>query len=182
MAGLRANESMLLVIDMQTRLIPAIHDSEQLLRCARALVQAANMLDVPVVATEHCMDKIGPTVDSLKPHIGRFFHKTHFNAVHEPGFQGFLPTSRPNVLLIGTEAHVCVLQTARGLAELGLHPILVADGIGSRYPSDHAAALQRAAHHGIEVVTAEMAIFEWLDVATHVRFKEALALLKTIRG
>ena len=182
MAGLRAKESMLLVVDMQARLVPAIHDSKQLLRCTQAIVQAANMLDVPVVATEHCADKIGKTVDSLRPHVGQVFHKTHFNAVHEPGFPGFLPGSRPNVLLIGTEAHVCVLQTAMGLAGLGLRPILVADGIGSRDPSDRAAALLRAAHHGIEVVTAEMAIFEWLDVATHIRFKEALALVKAIKN
>lgn len=170
---------MLLVVDMQTRLLPAICDGRQLLARAQALAGAARLLEVPVIATEHCAEKIGPTAAELRPFAQHIVHKTHFNAACEPGFAEQLRGKRSRVLLIGTEAHVCVLQTALGLMDLDLCPVLVADCIGSRHQSDHRAALARAAHYGIEVVSAEMAMFEWLESAHHPRFKEVLALIKS---
>ncbi|GAB2902222.1 isochorismatase family protein [Paralcaligenes sp. KSB-10] len=179
MRQLRAEDSVLVVVDMQTRLLPAIHDCMQLLARAQALAGAARLLDIPVIATEHCAAKIGPTATDLRPFLHHIVHKMHFNAASEPGFVEQLPGKRSRVLLIGTEAHVCVLQTALGLMDLGLCPVLVADCIGSRRQSDRHIALARAAHYGIEVVSAEMAMFEWLESAHHPRFKEVLALIKS---
>ncbi|OWT61784.1 isochorismatase family protein [Candidimonas nitroreducens] len=178
MDRLCAGNSVLLVVDMQTRLLPAIHDHAALLARASALVQAALLLDVPVLATEHCADRIGPTEPGLAQFVQRTIHKTHFDAAREPGMAEELPSGRPNVLLIGTEAHVCVLQTAMGLAAAGRHAIMVADCVGSRTPLDHRLALGRAAQRGIEVASMEMAMFEWLASADHPRFREVLALVK----
>jgi nicotinamidase-related amidase len=178
MGRLCAGNSVLLVVDMQTRLLPAIHDRAVLLSRASALMQAALLLDVPVLATEHCADRIGPTEPALAQFVQRIIPKTHFDATREPGMIEGLPPGRPNVLLIGTEAHVCVLQTAMGLAAAGRHAIMVADCVGSRAPVDCRLALGRAAQHGIETASMEMAMFEWLASASHPRFREVLALVK----
>jgi nicotinamidase-related amidase len=114
------------------------------------------------------------------PWVGSVLHKTHFDAAREPGLLAGLPQARPKVLLIGTEAHVCVLQTALGLQAAGLQPIVVADCVGSRRLSDRDAALARCVHHHIEVVTLEMALFEWLVSAQHPRFKQVLDLIKSV--
>ncbi len=175
---LEAHHSMLLVIDMQARLLTAIHDTEALRARALRTVQAARLLGVPVWATEHWPDKIGATHADLVPHLDRVIAKTHFDASRESGFTDALPRGRDRVLLLGTEAHICVLQTGLGLAAAGLRPALLADCIGSRRESDRLAACQRWGHHGLEVLTSEMALFEWLGTPAHPRFREVLALVK----
>src|SRR5690606_40476637 len=131
------------------------------------------------VATEHCTDKIGETSPVLRPWVDHVIHKTHFDATRETHFLQEMPKRRTNVLLIGTEAHVCVLQTGLGLARQGLGPILVSDCIGSRRPADLLAAQNRWNHHGLEQVSAEMAMFEWLETPSHPQFRDVLALVKS---
>lgn len=178
MSTLRAHESCVLVVDMQTGLLPAIADHAMVLSRARRLARAAGLLDVPVIATEHWADKIGPTDPSLQGLIQRVVHKTHFDASREAEFHAAVPTGRHRVLLIGTEAHVCVLQTGLGLADMGYAPVLVSDCIGSRSPADKAAALGRWAQHGLEAVSSEMALFEWLESPAHPAFRQVLSLVK----
>src|SRR5690606_35257243 len=103
---------------------------------------------------------------------------THFDGCREPGFTDSLPRERGRVLLMGTEAHVCVLQTGLGLAAAGYEPLLVSDCVGSRRAEDRLAACQRWRHHGLESVTLEMAMFEWLETPAHPKFREVLALIK----
>lgn len=178
MHALSTHDSMLLVVDMQAALVPAIHDHEQLVARAGRLARAAQLLGVPVVATEHCSDKIGQTVDALRPWVDHVVQKSHFDATREHGFFAELPRGRHDVLLIGTEAHVCVLQTGMGLARMGLSPILVTDCVGSRRDSDFRAACARWRHYGLEAISAEMAMFEWLESNAHPHFKDVLALVK----
>lgn len=179
MSLLSTHDSLVLLVDMQSALLPAIHDRERVLASAGRLAQAAQLLGVPVVATEHCSGKIGPTEPVLRPWIDHVIHKTHFDATRETHFRPELPTGRINVLLLGTEAHVCVLQTGLGLARIGLNPILVADCVGSRRMADQQMASLRWSHHGLEQITAEMAMFEWLETPRHPQFKEVLALIKS---
>ena len=179
MSVLSSHDSLLLVIDMQTRLLPAIEDREALVGRAQSLLQAAQLVGVPVYATEHCADKIGSTLPELAQWIDHVIHKTHFDASREAGFLPALPPRRTRVLLIGTEAHVCVLQTGLGMAALGLTPVLVTDCIGSRRRPDHDGACERWRHYGLETITAEMAMFEWLGSPAHPQFREVLALIKT---
>lgn len=178
MAVLAAHQCILLLVDMQASLLPAIHDTDALLGRASRLAQAAQLLDVPVIATEHWAEKIGASAPVLLPNIDSVFHKTHFDATREADFLPSLPVGRTKVLLIGTEAHVCVLQTGLGLAGLGYTPVLVSDCIGSRKSADHAAACARWAHHGLELVTSEMAMFEWLETPAHPQFRAVLSLIK----
>lgn len=180
MAGLHAHDCTLLVIDMQAGLLPSIDGADALAGRGAALAQAARLFGVPVAATEHCADKIGATTPAMAPWIDRVTPKTHFDATREPGFIDSLPAGRPSLLLIGAEAHVCVLQTALGLRDAGLAPVLVADCAGSRRAADRAAALRRAAYHGIEVVTSEMILFEWLESADNPHFRQVLRLIKSV--
>ena len=179
MSTLRAHESCVLVIDMQTGLLPAILDHDTVLTRARLLAQAAGLLDVPVLGTEHWADKIGPTDASIRGLIDRIIPKTHFDATREVEFHEALPVGRHKVLLIGTEAHVCVLQTGLGLADMGYTPILITDGIGSRKADDKAAALSRWVHRGLEVISSEMALFEWMETPAHPAFRDVLGLIKS---
>lgn len=173
-----AHSSLLLIVDMQDKLLPAIHDTDALRARVARLAQAARLLSVPVWATEHWPEKIGTTHADLAPHVDRVVAKTHFNACREAAFLADWPAGRTRVLLAGTEAHICVLQTGLGLAQAGYEPILVLDGVGSRRQSDWTAAHERWRQHGLEAVTSEMAIYEWLETPAHPAFRDVLKLVK----
>lgn len=175
---LYAHNSLLLIVDMQLKLLPAIDDTSALQSKVARLAQAASILSVPVWATEHWPEKIGSTFPELSSSLNNTYKKTHFNACMEPQFIQQLPSKRTNILIAGTEAHICVLQTAMGLHQAGYKPILLADCIGSRNSFDKQIALQRWAHYGLEAVTAEMAIYEWLQTPANAAFKSILPLVK----
>jgi len=175
---LRAADCTLLIVDMQARLLPAIHDGQAVLDAAVKLARAARLLEVPVVATEHAADRLGPTVPQLAGELRAVFPKRHFSAAREPGFEAWLPAARRTVLVAGWEAHVCVLQTILDLRVRGWHVAMVSDASGSRWPSDHHAATRRVRAAGADIVSTEMAIFEWLEHCDHPRFGEVLRLVK----
>jgi nicotinamidase-related amidase len=173
-----AERSVLLLIDLQERLVPVIHDGDAMVATAARLAEAARLLDVPVLATEQYPAGLGPTVDALTGYPRTTLAKTAFSAVADPGFQTLLPAGTREIVIAGCEAHVCVLQTALDLLGSRHRVILAADATGSRRPADHGAAVDRARIHGVEVVTAEMVIFEWLRDARHPSFRQVQKLLK----
>lgn len=175
---LRADKSLVMAIDVQQKLLPAMADHEQLLKQVQRFLEGAQLCSVPVIATEHWPDKIGATHPDLLPHIDTVIGKTHFNAAKEESVLKALPKDRPQVLLAGIEAHICVLQTGLSLAKAGFTPILVVDAIASRLESSKQTALERWRHHGLETVTVEMAFFEWLETPAHPQFKSILPLIK----
>lgn len=176
MRTIEAGSSALLMVDLQVRLMPAIADRDAVLREAKRLRDAAALCGVPVLFTEQNPGRLGGTVPELDP-AAPALSKMCFDAGRDPGFGAALP-DRATVLLAGVEAHVCVLQTALGLLDRGRHVVVVEDAVGSRAPASKAAALRRLARHGVEIVTAEMAVFEWLGSAEHPRFRDAMALVK----
>ncbi|MBO9354110.1 isochorismatase family protein [Bordetella petrii] len=175
---LQAADSTLLIVDMQERLMPAIAQGAQLAETACKLAQGARLLGVPVVATEQNRAGLGPTIAPLRDSVQAVFQKRHFSAVREPGFEAWLPPARHTVLVAGWEAHVCVLQTLVGLRELNYHAVLVSDAVGSRRPSDQHAGMRRMRAEGATVITAEMALFEWMETCDHPRFRDVLRLVK----
>jgi len=168
----------LLLVDLQERLMPAIHDRETVIARAARLAEAALLLDVPVLATEQYPDGLGPTVEALAGYPQATLAKTAFSAVADPGFPALLPAGTREVVIAGCETHVCVLQTAVDLASARHRVILAADAAGSRDPADHQAAIDRARQHGVEVVTSEMVLFEWLRDSRHPQFRHVQKLLK----
>lgn len=175
---LTAGSSVLLLVDLQQRLLPALHDGDAVLAAAVRLAEAARLLDVPVVATEQYPEGLGPTVPQLVDHPRAVLAKTAFAATADPGFAALLPAHAEEVVLAGAEAHVCVLQTALGLLAQRRRVLVVADAVGSRRPGDRDRALDRLSRHGAELVTSEMVLFEWLRDAAHPQFREVQALLR----
>jgi nicotinamidase-related amidase len=175
---LTAESAAVLLIDMQERLMPAIYDGEAVVARAVRLAEAARLLNVPIAATEQYPVGLGPTVSPLADYPQTVLAKTTFSAVADPGFPGLLPAGTSQIIVAGCEAHVCVLQTVFGLHGSGHRVLLVADAVGSRDPADRAAALDRARVHGVEIVTSEMVLFEWLRDSQHPKFREVQKLLK----
>ena len=103
--------------------------------------------------------------------------RSTFDAGRTPGFDALLAEGQAAVIA-GVEAHVCVLQTAIGLAAKGRKVFVVRDAAGSRRPESKDAALRRMERNGVEIVTTEMVVFEWLASAENPRFREAVALIK----
>jgi nicotinamidase-related amidase len=181
---LARTSSLLLVIDMQERLLPAIHDAEAVTDRTLALVAGAGTLGVPVLASEQYPKGLGRTVPPLAGRIGEDarVEKTCFSAGGAPEIAAALARLDPAgvVVLAGVEAHVCVLQTALDLAGSGRRVALAADAAGSRRPEDRALALARARAHGIDVVTTEMVLFEWLGRAGTAEFRVLQPLLRAL--
>jgi len=175
---LTAESAALLLIDLQERLTPVIHDGEVVVARAVRLAEAARLLDVPIRATEQNPAGLGPTVPPLAAYPQAVLTKTAFSAVQDPGFSGLLPPGTSEIVVAGCEAHVCVLQTVLGMLPGGRRVLLVADAVGSRDPADRAAAIDRARQHGAEIVTSEMVLFEWLRDSRHPKFREVQDLLK----
>jgi nicotinamidase-related amidase len=178
---LRAARSLLLVVDVQERLVPVVHEAQRVVHGCEVLVRAASLLQVPALFTEHCPERIGPLVASLRRLAGveAIVPKSHFGAADEPALaQRIAAANRPQVVIAGMEAHVCVLQTAIGFAERGYRAHVVADACGSRDAAAHTVALERLRAAGIGVVTAEMVLFEWLEHADRPELGELVALLK----
>jgi nicotinamidase-related amidase len=172
---LTAAGTVLLLVDFQQRLVPAIHDGETVVARAVRLAEAAQLLGVPVCATEQYPAGLGPTVAELAGHPQNVVAKTRFSGVADPPL---LPPTVREVVVTGVEAHVCVLQTVAELLESEHRVVVVADAVGSRDPADRDAALERMRGHGAEVVTSEMVLFEWLRDSTHPRFREVQKLLR----
>jgi nicotinamidase-related amidase len=171
-----AAKSLLVIIDFQERLMPAIHDGARLVANARRLVDAARMLDVPVLVTEQYPAGRGPTVSELSG-SGPVIEKISFDACGAPPFREAVAGDR-ELIICGCEAHVCVGQTVLSLREAGRHVVVVQDATGSRAPESKEVALRRMERHGAEIVTTEMVVFEWLRTAAHPRFREASRLIK----
>jgi nicotinamidase-related amidase len=175
---LAAEGAVLVLIDLQERLMPAIHDNESVVARAVRLAEAARLLDVPVRATEQNPAGLGPTVAPLSAYPSAVLPKTTFSALDDPGFAALLPARASEIVLAGCEAHVCVLQTALGLLDSGHRVVVAVDAVGSRDPADKAAAIDRLQRRGAEIATSEMVLFEWLRDAKHPRFREVQKLLK----
>jgi nicotinamidase-related amidase len=168
----------LLVIDPQTRLMPAIHDGETVVRRCVQLATAAHELGIHVIGTEQNPDGLGPLVPEIAALCDTTLAKFHFSAAAEEGFLRRLPAGRNTLVVAGCEAHVCVLQTVAGLIEAGHTVKWVADAVGSRHPHDRIAATERARSLGADVVTTEMVIFEWLGTSQHPKFKRLARLIR----
>lgn len=165
----------LVVIDLQERMVGAIDAADALVAEAKRLISAAEILDVPITFTEQNPDALGPTLPGLGARAPLV--KMRFDACTEPGFLRAIDPGQ-TVLLIGCEAHVCVLQTALGLLAHHRRVAVAVDATGSRRAASKAAAMARMAQAGAQIITAEMAIFEWLQTAGHPRFRDVLALIK----
>ena len=167
------DRSLLLVVDVQTKMMPAIHDREQVVANLVWLVRAAQKLHVPVAATEQYAKGLGPLIPEVRALLpeGAVGAKTHFSGVAAECLVRLPGADRAQVVLAGVEAHVCLLQTALELLEDGKEVYVVADAVGSRRAFDRDTALARMRQEGARIVTREMVVFEWLGEADTPLFR-----------
>lgn len=179
-----AGRSQLLVIDVQTRLLPALGDGKALVTAAVQLVKACRYLEVPVTILEENPAGLGSTAEEVTAAAGDIqpLSKMAFGAADEPDLLAHAEKARAGgrdqMVLLGAEAHVCVLQTALGLCERGFTVGVVADALASRRASDREIALQRLAASGAILLSREMILFEWLRTAAHPAFKDLLQMVR----
>ena len=172
---LTADRSLLLLIDLQSKLAPAIHNNAEVEQHCRWLVEVARELAVPVLATEQYPQGLGVTVPTVLALLKseEILEKIHFSAYKEPHIQAALADAgRRQIILCGTETHVCVLQTALDLVAAGYQVYLVAEACGSRRDSDKQLALGRLQQAGVVIVSREMVAFEWLQRAGTAQFRQ----------
>ena len=168
------DHSLLLVIDLQARLLPAIHRAERVVENCVWLARVAAELGVPTLAMEQYPQGLGHLHPDLQALLGadQVLEKTHFGGAFEPHcLDRITALQRPQVVVAGTEAHVCVTQTVLGLLDSGLDVFLVADAVSSRRPEDAQLAVSRLRDAGAQVVSREMVAFEWIKKAGTDEFR-----------
>lgn len=172
----------LLVVDVQERLMPAMHEPDRVVERTRILLAAARRLDIPVTVTEQYPQGLGPTVAPIREALGNevpILPKTAFSAAAEPAAAARIKSvGRRQVAIVGVEAHVCVLQTALGLKAQGYEPVLVADAVSSRLPQSVDLAVERMRGAGVPALNVEMLLFEALGAAGTPEFKELSRLIR----
>ncbi len=180
----RTADSRLLVVDAQTRLAAAIAktERERAFRNTGLVLDAARVLGVPTTVTEQYPKGLGSTDAAVSCHLpadAQIFSKTTFSCC---GAEGLLSTlsaeHRSQIVLVGMEAHVCVLQTAFDLHARGFQVFVVEDAVCSRNPANQANAMDRLRQGGVIVTNAESVLFEWLLDASHENFRQVSALIK----
>ncbi|TWT36414.1 putative isochorismatase [Posidoniimonas corsicana] len=177
---MNADDTALLVVDVQERLAPAVRDPARLTWNCGRLLQGAAALGVPAAATEQYPEKLGPTVPELTEHLaGSAAAKLMFSC-RECGdlLSGWQSDGRERVLLAGIETHVCIQQTALDLLAAGFRVYVAVDAVSSRREVDHQTALRRMESAGATLTTTEAALFEWCVEAGTAPFKAISALAK----
>ena len=179
---LDAGKAVLVVIDIQERLVPAMPQDIylRLRETVAMLVNGAGLFSIPVLTTEQYPKGIGHTVSELAEACsGNVIEKVSFGCCGEPDFRVALKKiGRSQVIVTGMEAHVCVYQTVLGLLEDGYNVHLVRDAICSRNKTDYLSAVANASQAGAVVTTAETALFQILQKSTHEHFKAVSKLIK----
>jgi nicotinamidase-related amidase len=170
---LTAADSVLVVIDVQDKLLAAVPTASELVRNIAFLLDVAALVGVPALGTEQYPKGLGPTNAELARRLPpELPAKTAFSCCGAAGFLADLRSrDRPNVILTGMEAHVCVLHTALDLLEAGFTVYLPVDALASRAAIDRDVALRRLERAGAVPTTAEAVAFEWIGDATHPQFK-----------
>ncbi len=179
---LQTDQTALVVIDVQERLVPAMNDraSGELIHHVDLLLEGFAALELPVIATEQYPKGLGHTIDKLNAATSQScIEKTSFSCCGEPNFiEALEKTGAKQVLLVGMEAHVCVLQTLLELLDRGYVVHLVKDAICSRFKSDFETAVAMATEAGAVITSTEIALFQLVGGAKHPGFKAVSQLAR----
>lgn len=171
---LHKDQSCLLLIDVQEKLTPHVQNPAHLIERCQWLMQLAKEINVPLLISEQYPKGLSTTVAALRALITdeKIIEKVHFSCFRAPAFKERLQAvNRKQLVLIGIETHVCVLQTALDLQAANYEVFVVVDAVSSRNEIDYKYGLKRMKQAGIQLVTAEMVFFEWVEKAGTAEFK-----------
>jgi nicotinamidase-related amidase len=174
-------KSFLVVVDVQGKLASLMHDRDALFKNIRILIQAAKILDIPILWCQQVPDALGATVPEIAELLAgnEPVNKSSFSCCGDEKFIDRLKSiDRSQVLLAGIETHVCIYQTAVDLKEKGFDVNVIADAVSSRTLDNKQTALSKMQAIGINISSTEMALFELLKTADHPQFKQIAKLVK----
>ena len=169
------------LVDIQTRLYPFIQDHEKLTKNCIILISGLRILNVPIIVTQQYTKGLGGTLPELNEVLGEYTHieKMSFSCCDEPRFNEDLALAAKNYVIVwGIETHVCVMQTVNDLIGQGYAPIVVEDCVGSRNPNDKNIAIERMRQAGALITTYESILFELLKYSGTDQFREISRLVK----
>ena len=178
---LAADKCVLLVVDIQKAFVGHISELERVIERSKIMIQAAKLLEMPIVVTEQYPKGLGHTLGPIREILGDclYYDKVTFSCCQDDSIKKVLQNfNRSQVLIVGIETHVCILQTAYDLLAMHLQPYIAVDAVGSRRESDRQVALQRLQQDSVTLTTTEAAIFELTGSAKHPAFKEISNLVK----
>ena len=172
-----------MLIDVQERLAPHIYDNENIVKKIITLIKGLQALDIPIMLNEQYKKGLGDTLteilEVLEGDNAKSFEKVTFSACDNDDSWNYLAQqNRSIVLLFGTEAHVCVMQTALDLLDNGMQPVIIADAVGSRFPYDKKQAIRRIRRAGAVITTVESILFELCRSSKDPAFKTISNLIK----
>jgi nicotinamidase-related amidase len=179
---LKRERAVLVVIDLQERLLPVVFERERVLRNALLLIHAARALEIPLLVTTQYRKGLGEVVAEVREAASGSvaIDKLSFGAFGDEAFvEWFIQRpGRDQLLVCGIESHVCVLQTVMGGVERGLTLHVAADAVGARQEANWRLGLSRMERLGATITSAEMAVYELLERADDEAFRKLLPLLK----
>ena len=175
------NDSLLLIIDVQEKLVTAVNKISVIDKTTK-LVKAAGILGIPVIVSEQYPQGLGDTVKEVTENLPvntYIQEKTSFSILNEQGFLDKLKSyGKKQIVLCGIETHICVYQTAIELANAGFEVTVVNDACASRNKYEFEQGISVMQSGGAKISCLEMILFEWLKGAKHPKFKEVQALIK----
>jgi len=180
-----AKTSQLLIINIQEKLARAMPkpDRDLMVSSVAHLIQAAGHLEIPILVSEHYGKGLGQTLPEIAQHLPEHTHakdKLTFSCCTAPGFEEELGQheQRKQVIIVGLEAHICVLQTASGLQQWGYQVFVVEDAVASRSELHRRNALRRMRQGGVQITNSESVAFEWMGDASQPNFKQISQLFR----
>lgn len=178
---LNKEDSLLLIVDVQERLVQMLDKSIIVNRTA-TLAKAANILEIPTIATQQYSKGLGLTVEPVKQNFApntTIFEKSSFSALGESGFLDVLKSfGKKQIVVCGIETHVCVHQTVADLLTEGFEVYVVKDACASRKKYEFKQGIESMQGNGAKISCLEIVLFEWLKNAKNPHFKEIQALIK----
>jgi nicotinamidase-related amidase len=175
------NETAAVIIDIQEKLLPHIHEGENILQNCLKLIEGLQILSVPIIITQQYTRGLGATVPSIVQTFSHFSYieKLSFSCYEAPGFQEKIKYyGKKNLILFGIEAHVCVQQTCIDMLSAGLNPVVIEDCVSSRKPNDKRYAIERMRQEGACISTLESILFEMTRSAGNEIFKKISGVVK----
>lgn len=175
------NRCCLAIVDVQGKLAQSMDDKETLFQNIRILIQAAKLLNIPILWCQQVPEALGPTVPEIAELLADNvpIDKASFSCCDAAPFQAQLETmGRSQVVLCGIETHVCIYQTALDLLDQDFEVCVVADAVSSRTTENKRIALTRIAEEGADLASTEMALFELLRTAEHPKFRAVAKLVR----
>ena len=181
MKNLSIQDSVLVVVDMQGKLIPKIFDQHTVISNIVTLIKSAEILNIPIIVTEQYPKGLGSTIPEIKDLIVPWqpIEKICFSCFGNNDFSKKLKElKKDNLILCGIESHVCITQTALDGLKSGYSVFFVKDAISSRTKNNKETGFERMAQAGAIPVSTEMVVFELLREAGTDKFKQIISLIK----